>query len=96
MNRVNEIVTIGNKDIDLKVINVEILHDLFLLICFSNGERKIFDANQLFNYPIYQKLKDEKIFNNISIKNGIVVWDNENIDIGTNYLYKNSENYTQN
>ena len=95
MEIINEVVTVGNKDIDLKVIDVEILHDMVLLVEFSNGEKKIFDVNQMLKYPVFQKLKDKTVFNSINLKNGIVVWDDENIDIGTDYLYKNSENYTQ-
>jgi len=93
MEVIKEKLNIENKNVDLKVIDVEILQNLCLLLEFSNGERKIFDVNQLLNYPVYEKLKDEDIFNSVSIKNGIIVWDNENIDVGTDYLYKNSENY---
>ena len=93
MEKIKEKLNIENKNVDLKVIDVEILQNLCLLLEFSNGERKIFDVNQLLNYPVYEKLKDEDIFNSVSIKNGIIVWDNENIDVGTDYLYKNSENY---
>lgn len=96
MERIDEIVTIDNKEIDLKVIKVEVLDDMSLLIEFSNGETKLFDVNQMLKYPIFQKLKDKNVFNSINIKNGIVVWDDENIDIGTDYLYKNGKNYTKN
>lgn len=75
---------------DLRVIDVEILEGLCLKVEFSNGEKRIFDVNQLFQYPIYEKLKNSEIFNTVNVKNGVLVWDDENIDIGADFLYENS------
>lgn len=77
----------------LKVENVKVITDLCLLITFSNGERKIFDATHLLNYPVYEELKDFEIFKNIHIQNGIITWKNGEIDIDTQTVYDNSLEY---
>ena len=96
MKIVNGIAHIDEKSADLRVIDVEILDGLYLKIEFSNGEKRIFNAKQLLNYPVYKKLEDETIFHSVSIKNGTLVWDNERIDIGTDFLYENSKMVKQN
>lgn len=93
MKIVNGIAQVDEKSADLRVIDVEILDDLCLEIEFSNGEKRIFNASQLLEYPVYEKLKDKDVFNGVSVKNGVLVWDNENIDVGVDFLYGNSEIY---
>lgn len=93
MKIVNGIAQVDEKSADLRVIDVEILDDLCLEIEFSNGEKRIFNARQLLEYPVYEKLKDKDVFNGVGVKNGVLVWDNENIDVGVDFLYGNSEIY---
>ena len=80
---------------NLKVVNVKIVSELCMLITFSNGEKRIFDAQYLIQYPIYKKLEDFNIFKNAQIDDGIIVWDNGKIDIGVDTLYNNSYEYEQ-
>lgn len=91
MKIVNGIAHVDELSVEIRVIDVEILEDLCLMLEFSNGEKRIFDANQLLDYPIYEKLKDNNVFESVSIKNGVLVWDNENIDVGVDFLYQNSK-----
>ena len=81
---------------NLKVIKVEIISELCMLVTFSNGEKRIFDLIELVNYPAYQKLKDFNLFKQAYIENGVIVWDNGNIDIAPETVYKNSYVYEQN
>lgn len=78
---------------NLKVKNVKVITDLCLLLTFTNGEKRIFDATYLLNYPVYKELKDFEIFKNIQIQNGIITWKNGEIDIDTQTLYDNSLEY---
>ena len=80
---------------NLKIINLKIISELCMLVTFSNGEKRIFDAQFLMQYPIYKKLQDFNIFKNAYIENGIIVWDNGAIDIGTDTVYNNSFVYEQ-
>lgn len=83
----------NNKDI--KITNFEVISELCMLITFSNGEKKIFDAQYLMKYPVYKKLEDFNIFKNAKIENGIIVWDNGAIDISADTVYNNSYEYEQ-
>lgn len=95
MKIVDGVVYAQAENSDLRVIDVEILKDLCLIIEFSNGEKRIFDASKLLEYPVYEKLKDNKIFKSVDVKNGVLVWDEENVDVGVDFLYANSKEYIQ-
>ena len=80
---------------NLKIINLKIISELCMLITFSNGEKRIFDAQFLMKYPIYKKLQDFNVFKSAHIENGTIVWDNGAIDIGVDTVYNNSFVYEQ-
>ena len=74
---------------------MKIISELCMLVTFSNGERRIFDAQYLLKYPVYKKLQDFNVFKSAYIENGIIVWDNGAIDIGIETVYNNSFVYEQ-
>lgn len=80
---------------DLKIEKIKIVSELSMLVTFSSGEKRIFDAKYLLKYPIYEKLQDFSIFKEAYIENGIIVWNNGEIDIGVNEVYNNSFIYEQ-
>ena len=79
----------------IKVNSIKVVAELCLLVTFSNGEKRIFDAKELLKYPAYEKLKDNNIFKNAYVENGIIVWDNGKIDIAPETVYNNSYIYEQ-
>ena len=79
----------------IKVDKIKVVSELCLLVTFSNGEKRIFDAKELLKYPAYEKLKDYEIFKNGYVENGIIVWDNGRIDIAPETVYNNSYIYEQ-
>ena len=79
----------------LKIVELKIVSELCMLVTFSNGEKRIFDAKYLIQYPIYKKLEDFEIFKNAYIENGIIVWNSGDIDIGVYEVYNNSYVYEQ-
>lgn len=81
---------------NIKVLEVKIISELCMLITFSNGEKKIYDAQELIKYQAYEKLKDFNVFKSAYIENGIIVWDNGKIDIAPETVYKHSYKYEQN
>ena len=89
----NDIAYASNNEQDLKIEKFKIIADLCMLITFSNGEKRIFDATNLLKYPIYQKLKEYDVFNNAYIENGILVWNEGKIDISPETVYCNSFEY---
>mgnify|MGYP002523384030 CR=1 FL=1 len=80
---------------NLKVTDIEIISELCMLVTFSNEEKKIFDLSELIKYPAYQQLKDYDFFKKAYVENGIIVWNNGNIDIAPETVYKNSYVYEQ-
>ena len=80
---------------NLKIVDIKIVAELCMLVTFSNGEKKIFDAKYLIQYPIYKKLEDFAIFKGAYIENGIIVWDDGKIDIGVDIVYNNSYEYEE-
>lgn len=73
-----------------RAISVEYKNPYNLIITFTNGEIKIFDAQPYLNYPVYQFLKDETLFSKASVKYGTIVWDDET-DIDPDLLYLESK-----
>lgn len=93
---VNDIAYAENFDNkDLKVTAIKIVSELCMLVTFSNGEKRIFDANYLIEYPAYKKLEDFNVFKKAYIENGIIVWENGTIDIAPDTVYQNSYEYEQ-
>lgn len=92
----NDVVYAENfKDKELKIIDFKVISELCMLVTFSNGEKRIFDATPLMVYPIYKKLEDYNIFKNAYLEKGIIVWESGDIDISTEVVYKNSFEYEQ-
>lgn len=73
------IVYAGEPTESLEITKVKPLDDMIMLITFSNGETKLFDATILTG-PVYEPLKDDKIFKNPVIEYGVITWNNGNID----------------
>ena len=80
---------------NLSIVDLKVISELCLLVTFSNGEKRIFDAQWLMKYPVYKKLEDFNVFKEAYIENGIIVWDNGTIDVGTEMVYRKSYEYEQ-
>jgi hypothetical protein len=62
-----------------RVVSVEPLEGYRLLVGFTNGEQRLFDAVRLFDYPAFGRLRDESFFRLAKVAYGTIVWP-ENID----------------
>ncbi|VDN47962.1 conserved protein of unknown function [Petrocella atlantisensis] len=90
---INDIVYAGEPVDDLSVIHVKIVERLCLLVTFNNNEQRIFDCTELLNYPVYQALIDQSVFDTVAIQHGIIVWEDGDIDISTEKVYRMSYPY---
>ena len=88
------IVYAGEPTESLEVTKVKPLDDMIMLVTFSNGETKLFDATILTGQE-YESLKDDKIFKNPVIEYGVVTWNDGDIDCSPEYMYKNSYEYSE-
>lgn len=73
-------------------VNVKALDNYELLICFQNGEQKIFDVKPLLSMPIYQPLKNTSFFKMVKADGMCIYW-NDCIDLCPDMVYTNSRPY---
>lgn len=84
----NGIAYAGEEKQPLKVSGVRALDGYKLWIRFNNGETKIFDFTKELNSPAFSPLKDKAVFGSVYIDYGVTVWNDGDIDIAPEYLYK--------
>lgn len=78
----------GEPQMPLKISGVRPLDNYKLWIRFNDGETKIFDFSTLLDSSAFSPLKDKKVFDSVYIDYGVTVWNNGDIDIAPEYLYK--------
>ncbi len=88
----NGIVYASEMPDSVTIVDAKPLDDMMMILTFSTGERRLFDASILTG-PAFKPLCDEKIFKNCKISDGVVTWDDEEIDCAPEYMYKNSFPY---
>lgn len=76
----------------IKIQNVKTLDDMILILTFTNGEQRVFDATVLQG-SVFEPLKHPKIFKDVSIDHGVVTWMNGEIDCAPEYMYQHSYEY---
>lgn len=74
------------------VKDVKPLNNYRLLLSFENGEKKIFDMKPYLDKGIYKELRNEEIFNSVTISFDSIEWAN-NADIDPEFLYIKSIPY---
>ena len=92
MFTLNGIVYASEKKADMQIVSVKPLEDMILLLTFSTGEQRLFDASILTG-PAFRPLTDESVFKNCRIVDGIVTWMDEEIDCSPEYMYEHSYAY---
>lgn len=91
----NDVVYANDNEVELKVKEFKIIAELYMLVTFSNGEKRVFDLKPLTKYPIYKALENYNIFKEAYIENGVLVWQNGEIDISPETIYKESYKYEE-
>lgn len=74
------------------IIDAVPLENQIILLQFSTGKKKLFDTT-LLEGPIFEALKDNTIFNKITLDHGVVTWKNGEIDCAPEYMYVNGYDY---
>lgn len=77
---------------NIYILSSKPLEDMMMILTFSNGERRLFDAIVLTE-SAFAPLADEKIFKNCKVVDGIVIWLDEDIDCAPEYMYEHSYAY---
>ncbi len=63
-----------------------------LLLTFSNGERRIFDARPLLEIPVFKALNRKPFFESVKVEYGTIAWA-QDIDYCPDTLYIESTPY---
>ena len=92
MFTLNGIVYASEKPENIQILSAKPLDDMMMLLTFSTGEQRLFDAT-ILNGPAFAPLSDKKIFKDCKIVNGVVTWMNEDIDCAPEYMYEHSYAY---
>ena len=63
-----------------------------MLVTFSTGEKRLFDTT-LLRGSAFAPLADEKIFANPVLFHGVITWNNGEIDVAPETVYRDSYAY---
>lgn len=91
----NGIAYAGTPTKEIRVRAVKPLDDMMMILTFTSGEKRLYDATQLLKFPAFQPLKDEAVFKSAAVEGGIVVWNDGEIDIAPETMYANSYAYDE-
>lgn len=90
----NGIVYGGEPAESIEIISVKALDNMIMLVSFSTGETRLFDAT-ILQGEVFEPLKIEDVFKNPIIDHGVVTWDDGNIDCAPEFMYDNSYEYSK-
>lgn len=79
----------GEPKTEIKVSGFRILADWKLWICFNTGEAKIYNFKPMLEFEAFKPLKNYNLFREAYIDYGVLVWNDGDIDISPEELYKN-------
>lgn len=82
----------GEMQDGIKVTEAKPLRGGMMLVTFSTGEKRLFDTT-LLQGPAFAPLVDEKIFSNSVLFHGVITWNNGEIDIAPETVYRDSYAY---
>ena len=89
----NGIVYASEKTQNMQIISVKPLDDMMMILTFSTGEQRLFDATILTGFA-FAPLSDPEIFKDCKVIDGVVTWMDEEIDCAPEYMYENSYPYS--
>lgn len=82
----------GRFEEGIRITEAKPLRGMMLLVTFSTGEQRLFDVTRL-DGAAFLPLRDEKIFRNMEIFHGVITWNNGEIDIAPETVYRESYAY---
>lgn len=88
----NDICYAGEMENGIRVTAVKPLCGGMMLVTFSTGEKRLFDTTTLKG-SAFAPLADETIFSNPKLFHGVITWNNGEIDIAPEAVYRDSYAY---
>lgn len=93
MHIINGIANAGTPAKQIEITDVKVLDGMMLIIGFRSGEKRLFDANSLLEYPAFKPLADSNVFSAVKVEYGTLSWNDGEIDIDPATLYAESFPY---
>ena len=90
---VNGIAYAGEFIPEIEVTRVTAFDGMMMLLTFSTGEKRLYDASALLKYPAFKPLEDANAFKAVSVDHGVVTWLDGELDIAPETLYQQSTAY---
>lgn len=87
---VDDVAYAGEPVEDIEVSSVRYMGDAIMLLTFSTGETRLFDASCLQSIPVFEPLRDETVLKDFQLDFGILTWLGGDIDIAPEALYERS------
>lgn len=94
MFEINGIVYANEFSESLKITDAKVTDRLMMLLTFSTGEKRVFDATVL-NGPAFRPLANDAVFKNFRIVHSVLTWMDEEIDCALEYMYEHSFAYEE-
>lgn len=94
MYEINGIVYAGGFKESIKISEAKVTGHLMMLLTFSTGEKRVFDAS-ILSGEVFKPLSDDNVFEDFKIVHGVLTWCDEEIDCAPEYMYKNSFSYEE-
>lgn len=94
MFEINGIVYANEFKESLKITDTKVTDRLMMLITFSTGEKRVFDATVLTG-SAFKPLENKSVFEDFKIVHGVLTWMNEEIDCAPEYIYEHSYAYEE-
>lgn len=94
MTIVNEISYAGELTDNIKITEAKPLCGGMMLVTFSTGEKRLFDTTKLQG-AAFKPLSDEQIFAHPVLFHGVITWNNREIDIAPETVYRESFAYDE-
>ena len=88
----NDICYAGESRDGIKVTEAKPLRGGMMIVTFSTGEKRLFDTT-LLQGSAFAPLAEEKIFCNPVLFHGVITWNNGEIDIAPETVYRDSYAY---
>lgn len=88
----NDICYAGEMQEGIKIKEAKPLCGGIMLVTFSTGEKRLFDTTRLQG-SAFAPLADEKVFRNPVLFRGIITWNDGEIDIAPETVYRDSYAY---
>lgn len=77
----------------IKISEVRVVGELSMLVTFSTGETRVYDAAPLLQMPAFAPLADAAVFEAYRIDHGVLTWCDGDIDIAPETVYRDSFEY---